>query len=187
MNKKPFSKSYLWAIRKAMESEDEMCSGLEWGRADEIDVSDFYFRDWMDDYGDEDYGGLGKLRGLVYDTDYYLKARIYVTMNPDLDEYDYVATAQMTHDGYYGFMNNVVHDTIERVLYAQSYAPTLRRPQSGDEVHYIIGNAVVLNEYRNTWGHSDDPLDTTRTTVLLPVKMWYGESHNADETEVKKD
>ena len=33
------------AIRNAMESEDEMCSGLEWGRADEVDVSDFYFKD----------------------------------------------------------------------------------------------------------------------------------------------
>lgn len=149
------------------ESDDPDFSDHDWSKADEMDIAAFYFG--SGDSGDED-SPFGKITGLRYETHYYVNASVELDIEPEFDDFEYFSAARLVHSGDYQYINQVIHDAFEHVLYCRTSKG--RKPKDGDVIYYIIGNAVVLNE--DIEG-SEDPWTSKLTMVIIPIKMWFEE------------
>lgn len=157
------SKSFDWCINRV---KDPVFSGLsdrQWENAVEEDVtryiqSEFLENNWM-------------LTGTT-DTGEHISLKADLKVNPD-QEYDYYIFDSTIHDGTLLCIIDTCMKVVSRILSVSTYNKILGKPQNGDFVHYQIGNLVILSEYDGDWVPKDKPWCMERTTVLLPVRVWY--------------
>lgn len=162
------SKSFEWAINRAKANADnEPYVGRDWSAAKELDIGE-YLVDTEDD-------PFSRIHSITYDTKYALDAKVTVDIDPEYDGFEYTVVVTKVHDGTYPWVRQTIADAVERVIYARSYKTELGEPKNGDWVHYVIGNLVVLHEKDGDWVPANKQWMNTRSTVILPVKMWYEE------------
>lgn len=160
------SKSFIWALDKVKNSDSPELSDHDWNKADEMDISAFYFGSGE---SDDDRVPFGKITGLRYETHYYINASVVLNIKPDDDNFNSYVIARQTHTGDYQFINQTINDAFERILYCRAYIDT--KPKDGDIVHYNVGNAVVLNEEIEP-KDKDKPWINHQTIVVIPMGMW---------------
>lgn len=94
-------------------------------------------------------------------------------------DFDYFTSDSCIHDGTLAFIRGSMDKIVRNVCFARTYNKNVGEPKSGDNIKYVIGNFVVLNEDGDQFVSTDKfqfvPTDklsmSERTTVLLPLKM----------------
>lgn len=97
---------------------------------------------------------------------------VNIEINPDA-EFDYFTSDSFISDGTLLFLAESYDKILRRVVSIETYNKELGPPRNGCTVHYVIGNLVRVLEYDGNWIPEDRPFLRERTTVFLPLKVWY--------------
>lgn len=92
----------------------------------------------------------------------------------DNSDFDYITADRSVNDGTLYFIVESIHRCVQKVCTARSYNKNIGRPDVGDHIEYVVGNFVILIEDDGDFVPYDRPWMSTRTTVMLPVKMMKG-------------
>ena len=148
-------------------------------RASNPDISSYADRDWsgavehdiitlLDNIicGARNY----KLTGHLDDDE--VSYDVHIVLDPDAD-FDYFTSDSFISDGTLLFWAESIDALLRKVLTLSTYNKELGKPPNGCTVNWIIGNAVSCAEYDGDWVPEDKKWMRERTTILLPLKVWY--------------
>lgn len=168
-----YSKSFYWGINRASDHSVSSYADRDWKNAKEISFVDcvsILYKDFSNHFGDN------KINYVVTGHDdsgkgVYLV--VYLSLDPDTINFDYFVSESCIHDGTLMFEYEAVYKVVSKIIQGASYNKEKRPPENNDIIYYQVGNLIVLNEYDGDWVPKEKPWLRQRTTVLLPVKMWY--------------
>lgn len=158
------SKSLDFCKTRALNPETSHWSDRNWNEAQELDISPF-----IDNIlGDiRRYKICGKL-----DDETEVQYSVMLTINPD-GEFDYFTSDSFLSDGTLLFERESIDKLINKVLTLQTHNIKLGMPTNGCEIHWTIGNFIILHEYDGDWVPEDRQWMRSRTSILLPLKCVY--------------
>lgn len=94
-----------------------------------------------------------------------------IEFEPDAD-FEYFTSASCVHDGTAAFVVGLLQDRIMAVCGGATFNKDIGEPRNRDKIHYVVGNFVELTEHDGDWVPADRKWMRTRTTILLPLKMY---------------
>ena len=97
---------------------------------------------------------------------------VNITIDPNGD-FDYFTSDSFISDGTFLFWADCIDGLLRKVLSLGTYNKELGMPPNGCTVNLIIGNAVSCAEYDGDLVPADKKWMRERTTILLPLKVWY--------------
>lgn len=160
--KKNMSKSLTWCKQRA-----ENFSGYidrKWGNAEELSAEELFDR-----------LGANGLRhfdcGYTADDGSSVRYSVDIEFDQNAD-FEYFTSASSVHDGTVAFVAELLNDRIIAVCCGSTFRKDVGGPRGGDKIHYVVGNFVMLTEHDGDWVPTDKKWMRTRTTILLPLKMY---------------
>ena len=97
---------------------------------------------------------------------------VNIIIDPNGD-FDYFTSDSFISDGTLLFWADCIDGLLRKVLSLGTYNKEFGMPPNGCTVNLIIGNAVSCAEYDGDWIPADKKWMRERTTILLPLKVWY--------------
>ena len=101
---------------------------------------------------------------------------VFVSYDPDAD-FQYFTISTSVHDGTLLFVLDNARSCLDKIFQLETcYAPIgVPKNLNGAELHYTVGNFVVINEYGEQFATKEKPWMLERTTVMLPIKYGFKE------------
>lgn len=156
-------KSLKFIQRRASDSRVSTYSDKDWTKAVEVNLTDFVksmFHIDLDSHGV--FIRIGNT----------LSTSVVIDTNAD---FDFFVSSQIVSDST-GLYLQPLCECIEKILWGRAYNKKGKVPQKGDELHYVLGNAVVLHTSKPFVRLTEKPWLTDEYIVCIPVKMWVEKS-----------
>lgn len=162
--KSEHSKSLTWCRQRAKNPLTSGYADRNWDDAVELSAEEMFDR----------LGCNGKRH---FECGYKADDGSSVTYSVDIEfdqnaDFEYFTSASCAHDGTALFDIDLLADRISAVCSGSTFNKDVGEPINGDKIHYIVGNFVTLTEYDGDWIPEDKKWMRTRTTILLPLKMY---------------
>lgn len=157
-------KSLKFIQRRASDSSVSTYSDKDWTKAVEVNLADF-----VQSVFHIDLDG----RGVFIRIGNTLSTSVVIDTNAD---FDFFVSSQIVSDST-GLYFQPLCECIEKILWGRVYNKNGKVPQEGDELHYILGNAVVLHTSKPFGWLTEKPWLTDEYIVCIPVKMWIGRNN----------
>lgn len=139
-------------------------SDKDWSKAVEVDLTGFVksmFHINLDGHGI--FIRIGNI----------LSTSVVIDTNAD---FDFFVSSQIVSDST-GLYFQPLCECIEKILWGRVYNKKGKVPQEGDELHYVLGNAIVLHTTKPFVFLTEKPWLTDEYIVCIPVKMWIGRNN----------
>lgn len=158
------SKSLTWCKQRAKNPMTSGYADRNWDDAVELSAEEMFDR----------IGCSGKRHfecGYTKDDGSRVGYSVDIEFDSNAD-FEYFTSASCVHDGTAVFDIELLANRISAVCSGATFNMDVGEPRNGDKVHYIVGNFVVLTEHDGDWVPADRKWMRTRTTILLPLKMY---------------
>lgn len=165
-----------------MDAKSETSKSLTWckQRAKNPLTSGYADRNWDDAVelsSEEMFDRLGCNGKRHFDCCYTADGGSCVTYSVDIEfdqdaDFEYFTSASCVHDGTALFDIELLASRISAVCSGATFNKDVGEPRNGDKIHYIVGNFATLTEHDGDWVPKDKKWMRTRTTILLPLKMY---------------
>lgn len=153
------SKSLEFIKHRASDPCVSIYSDKDWSKAVEVDLAEFVKQ--MFDMQLNNQGVFIKIGNVLS-----------VSAVIDTDEsFDFFVSSRTVSDST-GLYLRPLCECVEKVLCGRVYNKNGKVPQEGDELHYVLGNAVVLHTSKPFGWLTGKPWLTDEYIVCIPVKMW---------------
>ena len=157
------SAGFDWCIQRAQSPETSTYYDRDWTKAEERDSAEL-FEKVLETYNPPTNGK----REIIIPAYKDIAPEIHISLSfDDSADKDYFASSSSIHDGTALFFLQHYEHLILKVLRGDTYFTPKGPPKQN--IHYSIGNFVILNELGD-FGGAEKPWMHSRTTMLLPLK-----------------